>query len=255
MINLPILTKRELEIINRKNFGYPLAVAEKDYFLALVSKIIFDSPLRKKLVFKGGTALHHCYLPQLRFSEDLDFTSLDKNIALEEIKSVFSPYDFLAIKKEYVSESTIKVERLQYTGPLGLANSLKIEIDYTQNVALPAKNMVYKNIWKIPAKVRVMDKREICAEKIRAASDRARYRDFYDLVLLFRNYQFDMREIAELIRRKEIRQPIEKKAILANWRFVQKDREQEARIVYYAENISQREIKEMLEKLPFDIIK
>jgi len=82
------LTKRELEIINRKNFAYPLAIAEKDYFLAIVSKIIYDSPLRKKLVFKGGTALHHCYLPQLRFSEDIDFTAIDKSITIEDIKAV-----------------------------------------------------------------------------------------------------------------------------------------------------------------------
>lgn len=62
-----LLTRRELEIINRKSLKYPLAVAEKDYSLALVSKIIYNSPLRDKLVFKGGTALHHCYLEQMRF--------------------------------------------------------------------------------------------------------------------------------------------------------------------------------------------
>lgn len=45
-------------------------VYEKDYFLALVSKIIRESPLIEKLVFKGVTALYHTYLPQLRFSED-----------------------------------------------------------------------------------------------------------------------------------------------------------------------------------------
>ena len=36
--------------------------------------------LAESLVFKGGTALHHCYLPQHRFSEDLDFTSLVRGI-------------------------------------------------------------------------------------------------------------------------------------------------------------------------------
>mgnify|MGYP001593551736 CR=1 FL=1 len=61
-------------LINKK-LKYPLAVAEKDYFLAIVSKIIYESPLRNKLIFKGGTALYHTYLPQLRFSEDLDFSS------------------------------------------------------------------------------------------------------------------------------------------------------------------------------------
>lgn len=249
------LTKRELEIINRKNLAYPLAIAEKDYLLTIVSKIIYDSSLRKKLVFKGGAALYHCYLPQLRFSEDLDFTATDKSITIEEVKAIFEPYDFLSVKKEYVSPATIKIEKLQYQCPLGFTGSLKLEIDYLQNVILPVKVLFYENIWKVKTKVCVMDEREVCAEKIRASSGRARYRDFYDLAMLFRNYKFDLKEITELIRQKEIRKPITKKSILANWRFVKKEREQEEQIVYYAEAVPEKEIKEMLAKLLFEVIK
>lgn len=69
------LLNREELILYSKKLKYPLAIAEKDYFLALVSKMIFNSSLSDRLIFKGGTALHHTYLPQLRFSEDLDFSS------------------------------------------------------------------------------------------------------------------------------------------------------------------------------------
>ncbi|MFH1712664.1 MAG: hypothetical protein ABH896_00540 [Candidatus Jacksonbacteria bacterium] len=58
-----LLNKKELDVLNRRTLKYPLAIAEKDYFLTLVSKIIYQSKLKDKLVFKGGTALHHCYLP------------------------------------------------------------------------------------------------------------------------------------------------------------------------------------------------
>ena len=34
-------------------------------------------------------AIHHCYLPQSRFSEDLDFTSLDKSLKPESVMSIF----------------------------------------------------------------------------------------------------------------------------------------------------------------------
>jgi len=85
-----LLSKRELELINKKTLKYPLAIAEKDYFLCIVSKIINDSFLKDKLVFKGGTALHHCYLSQYRFSEDLDFTCIDKSINLQKIKDLLS---------------------------------------------------------------------------------------------------------------------------------------------------------------------
>ena len=60
---IELLNKTELKIFN-KRLKYPLAIAEKDYFLALVSKIIYNSSLREKLIFKGGTALHHIYLKQ-----------------------------------------------------------------------------------------------------------------------------------------------------------------------------------------------
>ena len=83
-MKIALLSKSDLSIINKASLKYKLADAEKDYLLAIVSKMIYDSPLRDKLVFKGGTAIHHCYLDQTRFSEDLDFTSLDNAITLEK---------------------------------------------------------------------------------------------------------------------------------------------------------------------------
>lgn len=250
-MNLVSLTKRELEIINRKNLKYPLAIAEKDYFLAIVSKIIHDSPLRDKLVFKGGTALHHCYLSQMRFSEDLDFTSLDKNIKLEDVKKIFEPFNFLEIKKEYVSDATIKLERLAYNGPLGQPNSLKVEIDFIQNVILPAKDLEYKNIWKVEAKVKAMDIREIVAEKIRAASDRARYRDFYDLFQILKNFKIDLKEIAGLIKQKEVRKPISQESIRANWKIAKQEKIGESQKIYYSEEVADEKIEGMIKLLIF----
>ena len=50
-MNTSIITRQQLEIINRKTLNYPLQTAEKDYFLALVTQIISESPLGDKLVF------------------------------------------------------------------------------------------------------------------------------------------------------------------------------------------------------------
>ncbi len=41
--NIRLINESQLEIINRNSLKYPLAIAEKDYFLAIVSKIIFES--------------------------------------------------------------------------------------------------------------------------------------------------------------------------------------------------------------------
>ena len=121
-----MLNRQQLELFNRKSFRYPLQIAEKDYLLALVLQLISRSPLGEKLIFKGGTSLHHCYLKQQRFSEDLDFSANQQPISLEEVQEVFSDVDYLTIKKHYQSTATLKIERLLYTGPIGFPNSLKI---------------------------------------------------------------------------------------------------------------------------------
>lgn len=249
--NLVDLDKSQLQLTNRRFLSYGLGDAEKDYFLARVSKLIFESELKEKIVFKGGTALNHCYLDQLRFSEDLDFTSLDKNITLPEVKNVLESVDFLQIKKEFVSKYTIKIEKLQYVGPLKLPNSLKVEIDFIQNVLLPKREMEYKNVWGLNVKVKVMDIAEICAEKIRAMSDRIRYRDFYDFYQILKNFDISLDEVLELVRKKEIRQPISKEKILRNWQVLKKDRQTEYSRVYYKEDVSDKSLKKAMKKLPF----
>ena len=195
-----MLSRQQLEIINRKTLRYPLHIAEKDYLLALVLQLITDSPLGEKLVFKGGTAIHHCYLEQHRFSEDLDFSSGQYSVSFEEVQEVLTSMDYLEIKKHYQSNATIKIERLLYTGPLGHPNSIKVEIDFLQNVLLPVNRLPYRTAWGFEFPVRVMDIREICAEKIRAMSDRARYRDFYDMFLILEIHQPDLEEIIGYMR-------------------------------------------------------
>ena len=253
-MTISLLTKSDLSLLNRSSLRYKLVDAEKDYLLAIVSKIIYDSPLRDKLVFKGGMAIHHCYIDQLRFSEDLDFTSLDKSITLEEVKAVLESQDFLKVKKDHVSRATIKIERLGYTGPLGFPNFLGVEMDFTRNVVLPAKEMEYKNAWGVRTMVKIMDIKEICAEKIRAMSDRARYRDFYDLFLVLRDFKLDIKEIIGLIRQKEIRRPITRASILANWETAKKKYQAVARI-YYSEAVSDSDIKGMINSLGINEIK
>ena len=250
-----MLSRQQLEIINRKTLRYPLHIAEKDYLLALVLQLITDSPLGEKLVFKGGTAIHHCYLEQHRFSEDLDFSSGQYSVSFEEVQDVLTSLDYLEIKKHYQSNATIKIERLLYTGPLGHPNSIKVEIDFLQNVLLPVKRLPYRTIWGFEFPVRVMDIREICAEKIRAMSDRARYRDFYDMFLILEIHQPDLEEIIGYIRRKEIRQSISKISIMKNWVITRAEKESERQTTYYSRPVDDHLIEEIIQNLPFDEIK
>jgi predicted nucleotidyltransferase component of viral defense system len=253
-MNLPIITRRQLEIINRKTLRYPLQVAEKDYFLALVMLIISQSDLQEQLVFKGGTALHHCYLGQYRFSEDLDFSSTQTSLTLEGVRSIFSGINFLTIKKDYESEATIKIERLQYVGPLNFPNSLKVEVDRLQNVLLPPTIIRYNNVWGLDFKVRIMDVREICTEKIRAMSDRARYRDFYDFSLLTEMHHIDLDEIITYVGKKEIRKPITKSNIRNNWAIVGTQKDEEMSQIFYSRKVEDAQIEDAINRLPFSEI-
>lgn len=250
-MNTSTITRQQLEIINRKSLKYPLHIAEKDYFLALVMQIISRSSLGKDLVFKGGTALYHCYLDQYRFSEDLDFSANQKPISLTQAREMFTNIDYLTIKKDYLSEATIKIEKLQYTGPLVQPNSLKVEIDFLQNVLLPPTILKYKNVWGLDFEVNVMDMKEICAEKIRAMSDRARYRDFYDLFLLLEKYQPDLSEIIGYIKQKEIRKPITKESIKNNWQVVVTQKDLEMNQIFYSRIVADKQLEEMIANLPF----
>ncbi len=143
---IEIIPRRQFEQLNKQYLNYHLADAEKDYMLCIVMMLVSQSVLHNKLIFKGGTAIHHCYLPGLRFSEDVDFTAVDRNISLEEVKAVLESENLFEVKKEYVSGATIKIERLKYFGPLVQPNSLKFEIDFVQDVLLKPNELIYNNI-------------------------------------------------------------------------------------------------------------
>ena len=51
-MNIPVISRQQLKIINRRTLRYPLRIAEKDYFLALVMQIISSSTLGETLVFR-----------------------------------------------------------------------------------------------------------------------------------------------------------------------------------------------------------
>jgi predicted nucleotidyltransferase component of viral defense system len=63
------------------NWGVTPDIADKDYvlghFLSAISYRYSD-----ELVFKGGTCLRKCVFPGYRFSEDLDFSSINQEFKI-----------------------------------------------------------------------------------------------------------------------------------------------------------------------------
>ena len=247
-MKIDLLSRAQLSILNKNNFRYPLQIVEKDYFLAVVLQIIYDSELKDKLVFKGGTAIHHLYLNQLRFSEDLDFTALAP-VSIDNIREVFELYDFLEITKFYPSNFALKINRLKFLGPLNQANSIKIDIDLSQQLIQPIKEIEYKNIFNVNVKTKSMALDEICAEKIRAVNERARYRDFYDLAMVLKVSNFEPKEILKILSQKELRKPLSKELILANLDIAEEAKESGAENLYYREEISKEDLRALINRL------
>ena len=65
----------------RRRLGIPWEALERDYLLSwmLGWRLARTPVLRDTLVFKGGTALRKCYFGDYRFSEDLDFSTLERD--------------------------------------------------------------------------------------------------------------------------------------------------------------------------------
>lgn len=64
-------------------------IIEKDYHLGIALKMISENPTAASWIFRGGTALKKCYFPDYRFSEDLDFTLINRVFKNEkEIKKI-----------------------------------------------------------------------------------------------------------------------------------------------------------------------
>jgi len=96
-----------------------------------------------------------------------------------------------------------------------------------------------------------MDIREIMAEKIRAMSDRARYRDYYDFVMMIKKLKIDANETIQIVKQKEVRKTISMENILNNWQIAKKDKQEDLQNIYYTENVKDEEIEKEISKLKF----
>ena len=196
----------------------PEAVLERDYCLSWFLVGLSKTSLTDLLAFKGGTAIKKCYVPDYRFSEDLDFT-MRGNVSFEKIQ------ELLALIFEYVvRDSGIKLQfgrhdrhshenshtfYLGYEGPLpgAAVKEAKVDITIQEKIVFPVATSsvlkAYKEYEDLPddARIGVYSINEIVAEKIVALLDPARNepRDLYDLWYLSTNKYVDLADLSEAV--------------------------------------------------------
>jgi len=246
-MKIDLLDRSQLEILNKRGPKYNLQDAEKDYFLAVILSILYSSGLKDTLVFKGGTAIYHCYLEQIRFSKDLDFTARTK-LKLSDIEDLFSGFEIFKLKDKEEKKFGLAFS-VQYRGVLTQPDTIEVDINTNQKVLLEPRIMEYKNYYGVKLSCPVMDKLEIFAEKIRTLNDRARPRDPYDLVILQKKLGLKLDEGLTLLTKKEMFRPLDKERISDNLRISQERFEDEMEELYYREPVSKIEIKKLADEI------
>jgi predicted nucleotidyltransferase component of viral defense system len=95
----------------------------------------------------------------------------------------------------------------------------------------------------------------MCAEKIRAVSQRARNRDFYDLYFLIEKLKVNFKDSVALFEKKEVRLSIISENISKNWLIAKKQMSRDLGNIYCSELITNQKIERVIRKIQFSPIK
>jgi len=205
---------------------------EKDYVYGWLLKAIFDRPqLATRLVLKGGQALRKAYLPQTRFSKDLDFSALehlDPSFLERELREVCAHVSAATgvrfLDKIVVKDKDLPIPdvdaleaRLYFKGFYGEENlNLRAQLDVTQfeRIHLPVQSRAllhgYSDAGDCATTVRVQKLEEMLASKLTALLHRRKPVDLFDLlyaVLIARDYPVARREVVSTFLKKSIFEP------------------------------------------------
>jgi len=193
------MIERKFVDLYAQNAQGGLTVAERDVILTYALKILSDKRLLNKMIFKGGTCLRKNYFGKTtRFSLDLDFTNLDKrkpDDIILEVASIFNKTYFgirfkIETKDFYVSEdgfscgATINYAHSWNEASFNFELSLR-EGPVLSTDKLPILPQSYlKHLEFEPPVINCFSLEELLAEKVRAAYQRIRASDVYDLVFI-----------------------------------------------------------------------
>jgi predicted nucleotidyltransferase component of viral defense system len=209
-----VIDRREL-LAASANLGLRPNIVEKDYVLGWLLAGIFDHPaLADKWVFKGGTCLKKCYFETYRFSEDLDFTLTDEShLNVEFLVATFRDVAAWVYEQTGIELPTERLQfevfenrrgrpagqgRISYRGPIAPASGdlprIKLDLTADEVLVLPPVDRPVSHPYSDAPEggivARCYSYEEVFAEKLRALGERARPRDLYDVVNLFRQDEF-----------------------------------------------------------------
>jgi len=224
---------RQLLRAQARKQGVRLDIIEKDYGISYLVAAIAETPALIPIVLKGGTALRKAYYADYRFSEDLDYSTLDgrplpdlpeainaavRRMAerLNERGPFMVTHEPLLLREPHPGGQAAYLVRVRFPGQRQALCRLKVEITVDEPVLLPVESRPLRHGFdeELPAMLRVYALAEIVAEKLRALLQSARHlrergwgagrvcRDYYDLWSVLRHGDWQGCSIPDLVRRK-----------------------------------------------------
>jgi predicted nucleotidyltransferase component of viral defense system len=207
-----------VDIANTK--GVPKEVIDKDWVLGHFLNAMFSFPdISENFVFKGGTCLKKIYFQDYRFSEDLDFTLIDKDFVIDSafVNKIISKVEQKSTAKLRLKHLKLQVHNnipqgyeitISFWGANHKPNQkvlpvnrwqtkIKLDISFSETLVLsPEKKKIlhpYSDFEIIKSIVPAYPLDEVVAEKLRSLMQRNRPRGIYDLYFLrfkikMRNY-------------------------------------------------------------------
>jgi predicted nucleotidyltransferase component of viral defense system len=192
--------------------GVPASTIERDYvqnwFLCVLAW--------NDLALKGGTAIRKAYIPDYRFSDDLDFTLISPmeiekvqatvNAAVENVKKVgqiqlHEAKSIAEVENGYTMALRFKLQESPY-------NTIKIKLDFTKAenedilTPLQPRPLIHRYSDECVTSLNCYSLEEMAAEKIRSLFQRTRARDLYDVWYLLGYGHMKESAVREIFREK-----------------------------------------------------
>lgn len=192
-----MLTAQQLQLVSRQSGARNIENVEIDIILTHLLQLMHERGLADHLAFKGGTMLRKMIFgPQGRLSTDLDFTNASDmdvdTMSLAVADALQEPYRGLTFDLDldrdwYETEDGcgINPNCCHADNPSG--RHIKIQISFREQPVLPVTRMpqlpqpYFGMLDFTPVDVPCLAVEEIISEKIRAACERSKPRDLYDL--------------------------------------------------------------------------
>jgi predicted nucleotidyltransferase component of viral defense system len=216
-----------------ERLGKPFAELLQYYGMERFLYRLSRSQYMDKFVLKGGLLLYGWNIPLRRPTRDIDFRGYldnsNKGIlqAIKEVIAIPVPNDGVSFDKTGISVEQTQIDtdysgvRVKFTGHLGRARiPIQIDIGFSDEIASRIERLDFPTLLtdsKAPH-LKGYPKESIVSEKfhamIRHAELNSRFKDYYDIWLISKNFDFDGRTLLKAMEKtftkRQTEMPVER---------------------------------------------